>query len=186
LNEISNRAKKSFMRNFVFKILIAGDGGVGKTTLLRRYVNGIFDDSTIHTVGVDFFLKEMKFEDLNAGCTLQLWDLGGQERFRHILENFVMGARGALLLFDLTNMPKIENILNWVNIVRSHDFNLPILFVGTKLDLDDAIAVDDESALDIKNTFNMINYLKTSSKTGHNVELAFETISKYLIKKFKF
>jgi small GTP-binding protein len=174
------------MRNFVFKILIAGDGGVGKTTLLRRYVNGVFDESTIQTVGVDFFLKEMHFEDLNASCTLQLWDLGGQERFRHILESFVMGARGALLLFDLTNMPKIEGILNWVNIVRSHDINLPILFVGSKLDLSELIAVDDDSALDIKNTFKMIDFLKTSSKTGHNVELVFETISKYLIQHFKF
>jgi small GTP-binding protein len=186
LNEISNKVKKGFMRNFVFKILLAGDGGVGKTTLLRRYVNGVFDESTIQTVGVDFFLKEMHFEDLNASCTLQLWDLGGQERFRHILESFVMGARGALLLFDLTNMPKIETILNWVNIVRSHDINLPILFVGTKLDLSDLIAVDDNSALDIKNTFKMIDFLKTSSKTGHNVELVFETMSKYLIQHFKF
>lgn len=186
MNEISNKVKKSYMRNFVFKILIAGDGGVGKTTLLRRYVNGVFDESTIQTIGVDFFLKEMHFEDLNASCTLQLWDLGGQERFRHILESFVMGARGALLLFDLTNMPKIEGILNWVNIVRSHDINLPILFVGTKLDLSELIAVDDNSALDIKNTFKMIDFLKTSSKTGYNVEVVFETISKYLIQHFKF
>jgi small GTP-binding protein len=174
------------MRNFVFKILIAGDGGVGKTTLLRRYVSGVFDESTIQTVGVDFFLKEMAINDLNASCTLQLWDLGGQERFRHILENFVMGARGALLLFDLTHMPKIEGILNWVNIVRAHDLNLPILFIGTKLDLEDAIAVDDEIALDIQSTFNMIDFIKTSAKTGHNIELAFEKISKYLIQKFKF
>jgi len=186
LNEISEQVKKSFMRNFVFKILIAGDGGVGKTTLLRRYVNGIFDDSTIQTIGVDFFIKELHLEDLKASCTLQLWDLGGQERFRHMLESFVMGARAALLLFDLTNMPKIEGILNWVNIVRSHDINLPILFVGTKLDLGELVAVDDDTALDIKNTFNMIDFLKTSSKTGHNVEVVFENISKYLIQNYKF
>ncbi|MEJ2295926.1 MAG: GTP-binding protein, partial [Candidatus Lokiarchaeota archaeon] len=131
-------------------------------------------------------LKEMRFEDLNASCTLQLWDLGGQERFRHILESFVMGARGALLLFDLTNMPKIEGILDWVNIVRSHDINLPILLVGTKLDLSDAISVDDKIALDIKNTFKMIDFFKTSSKTGHNVESVFESISKHLIQNYKF
>ena len=186
MNEISEQVKKGFMRNFVFKILIAGDGGVGKTTLLRRYIDGVFDDSTIQTIGVDFFIKELHLEDLKASCTLQLWDLGGQERFRHMLDSFVMGARGALLLFDLTNMPKIEDVLNWVNIVRSHDINLPILFVGTKLDLNDAIAVDDQTALNIRNTFKMIDYLKTSSKTGHNVELVFESISKYLIQNYKF
>ena len=83
-------------------------------------------------------------------------------------------------------MPKIEGILNWVKIVRSHDINLPILFIGTKLDLDDIIAVDDKTALDIKNTFRMIDFVKTSSKTGYNVEFVFETISKYLIQNYKY
>ncbi len=64
-------------RAWVFKILIAGNGGVGKTSLLRRYVDGFFDDSTIETVGVDFFIKEIEFN--NTYCMLQLWDLGGQE-----------------------------------------------------------------------------------------------------------
>jgi small GTP-binding protein len=175
-----------FHKNFVFKILIAGDGGVGKTTLLRRFVDGVFDESTIETVGVDFFLKELKFDDLKTKCSLQLWDLGGQERFRHLLESFIMGARGALLLFDLTFMPKMEKVLDWVNIVRLHDINLPIMLVGTKLDLQDAIAVDDDDAYNIKNTFNMMAYFKTSSKNGHNVTDVFETLARYLMKKSKY
>lgn len=171
-------------RNFVFKILVAGDGGVGKTTLLRRFVDDVFDESTITTIGVDFFLKELSLEDGN--CSLQLWDLGGQERFRHLLSNFIMGARGALLLIDLTKMPKMPQILNWVNIVRLHDFDLPIILVGTKLDLEEAITLDDDTALDIKNTFTMLEYIKTSSKTGHNVNLVFESIAKKLMLKRKY
>jgi len=174
------------MRNYVFKILIAGDGGVGKTTLLRRYVDGVFDESTIETIGVDFFLKELRSNNVDARCTLQLWDLGGQERFRHLLESFVMGARAALLLFDLTRMPVIDNILSWLNIVRMHDFNLPVLLVGTKLDLEDAIAVDDDSAINIKRTFNMFDYIKTSSKTGYNVGKTFETVTNELMKISKY
>jgi small GTP-binding protein len=174
------------MKNFVFKILVAGNGGVGKTTLLRRYVDGVFDDSTIETVGVDFFIKEVFIEDINAHCTLQLWDLGGQDRFRYMLENFVMGARGALLLFDMTKMSIITEILEWVNIVRIHDFDLPILLVGTKLDLEDAISVDKETALNVRNTFNMIDYIQTSSKTGHNVSGVFVRIIKYIIMKSKY
>lgn len=172
------------IRNFVFKLLVAGNGGVGKTTLLRRYVDGIFDESTITTIGVDFFLKEISLEEGN--CSLQLWDLGGQERFRHLLSNFIMGARGALLLFDLTKMPQMPHILNWVNMVRLHDLDLPIIFVGTKLDLEDFIAVDDETALDIKNTFNMLEFIKTSSKTGYNVNHVFECIAKELMLKRKY
>lgn len=171
-------------RNFVFKILIAGNGGVGKTTLLRRYVDGIFDESTITTIGVDFFLKEISLEGGN--CTLQLWDLGGQQRFRHLLSNFIMGARGALLLIDLTKMPQMPDMLNWVNIVRLHDINLPIILVGTKLDLENAIALDDETALDIKNTFYMLQFIKTSSKTGYNVNKVFEIIAKELMEKRKY
>lgn len=173
------------MKNFVFKILVGGDGAVGKTTLLRKYVDGKFDESSIATVGVDFFIKQVIYENVGS-CTLQIWDLGGQERFRHLLESFIMGAKGALLLFDLTRMPKIDDILNWVNIVRMHDFNLPIILVGTKLDLEDFIAVDDESAKSIKNAFNMIEYVKTSSKNGTNVELVFNLIVEELIKKSKY
>lgn len=175
-----------FHKSFVFKILIAGDGGVGKTTLLRRFVDGVFDESTIETVGVDFFLKEIKFEDLRIKCTLQLWDLGGQERFRHLLESFIMGARAALLLFDLTRMPKMDKILDWVNIVRLHDIKLPIMLIGSKLDLEEAIAVEDEYAVTIKNTFNMIDYFKISSKNGYNVAEVFDALVKELMKKSKY
>jgi len=162
---------------------VGGDSGVGKTSLLRRYVDGMFDESTIMTVGVDFFFKQV---DINSGtCSLQLWDLGGQERFRHLIESYVMGARGALLLFDITRMPKINNILQWVNIIRLHDMNLPIILVGTKLDLKDAIAVDDESAIHIKNAFNMIKYVKTSAKTGINVDDAFQTLGKRILEKYR-
>jgi len=173
-------------KKFVFKILIAGNGGAGKTTLLRRYVDEVFDDSTIETVGVDFFIKEINFDDLGTNCSLQLWDLGGQERFRHLLENFVMGARAALLLFDMTRMPLINEIMAWVNLVRVHDMNLPIMLVGTKSDLNDAIAVDDETAHNIKQTFHMVDYIKTSSKSGTNVNEAFKSIIEFLITKSKY
>ena len=165
---------------YLFKVVVAGDGGVGKTTLLRRYVDGMFDESTIMTVGVDFFLKQLDFNS-SITCSLQLWDLGGQEQFRHLMSNYIMGARGALLLIDLTRMPEVNNVLEWVNIVRMHDIDLPIILVGTKLDLEEAIAIDDDTALNIKETFNMIDYMKTSSKTGHNVERVFERMAERLM-----
>jgi small GTP-binding protein len=166
-------------KHYMFKIVVAGNGGVGKTTLLRRFVDGMFDESTIMTVGVEFFLKEMKFSDFS--CALQLWDLGGQEQFRHLMSSYIMGARAALLLIDLTRMPKIDEVLEWVNIVRMHDINLPIILVGTKLDLKDLIAVEDDIALNIKDAFNMMDYIKTSSKTGHNVERVFKTVTERII-----
>ncbi len=172
------------MRNYIFKILVTGNATVGKTSLLRRYVDGMFDESSVMTVGVDFFTKEILFDDIQ--CSLQLWDLGGQQRFRHLLDSFVMGARGAILLFDLTRMPKIGDLLEWVNIARLHDINLPILLVGTKNDLEDFIAVDDESALHVKNIFNMFDYIKTSAKIGYNIDLLFNSLAKKLIEVSKY
>jgi small GTP-binding protein len=144
----------------------------------------MFDESSVMTVGVDFFTKDLLFDGVH--CSLQLWDLGGQKRFRYLLDNYVMGARGALLLFDLTRMPKIGDILEWVNIARLHDINLPIILVGTKNDLEDFVAVDDESALHIRNAFNMVDYIKTSAKTGYNVEKVFELLAKKLTEVSKY
>ncbi|MHA1932774.1 MAG: Rab family GTPase, partial [Promethearchaeota archaeon] len=121
-------------KKFILKILTAGEGGVGKTTILHRYVEGRFSAETKMTIGVEFFLKETMIDDKQ--CTLQLWDFGGQERFRFLLESYVLGAKGALLMFDLTRMTTLENLEQWLNIVRKGDPNLPVLFLGTKLDLE--------------------------------------------------
>jgi len=85
-------------KSIVLKVLTGGDGGVGKTTLLHRYVEGKFSSETKMTIGVEFFLKELMIDDQKV--LLQLWDFGGQERFRFLLKSYVIGARGALLMFD--------------------------------------------------------------------------------------
>ncbi|MBY9005858.1 MAG: GTP-binding protein [Candidatus Lokiarchaeota archaeon] len=172
-------------KKFLFKTLTIGEGGAGKTSLLRRYVEGKFNDSTVLTVGVDFYIKELDFES-KAECTLQLWDFSGQIRFRHLLGNYVMGARAALLLVDLTRMPEMEELVEWVNIVRTHDPVLPILLIGTKADLKDLIAVDDGFMLNVMNTFNMAGYIKVSAKTGHNVNKVFKVIAKKLMNQNKY
>ncbi len=168
-------------QKFILKILTAGEGGVGKTTLLHRYVEGRFSAETKMTIGVEFFLKETEIE--SKQCTLQLWDFGGQERFRFLLESYVLGAKGALLMFDLTRITTLENLQQWVNIVRKGDPNLPILFLGTKLDLEDEIMVDEDYAMSFLNEFNLIDFLKISSKTGENVIKAFEILTKKILER---
>ena len=166
-------------QKFILKILTAGEGGVGKTTLLHRYVEGKFSAETKMTIGVEFFLKETEID--SKQCTLQLWDFGGQERFRFLLESYVLGAKGALLMFDLTRLMSLENLQQWVNIVRKGDPNLPVLFVGTKLDLDDEIQVDDDYAMSFLNEFKLIDFVKISSKTGENVKKAFEVLTRKML-----
>ncbi|KKN12651.1 hypothetical protein LCGC14_1014270 [marine sediment metagenome] len=166
-------------KKFILKILTAGEGGVGKTTLLQRYVEGKFSEETKMTIGVEFFLKEMEIDEKH--CTLQLWDFGGQERFRFLLESYVLGAKGALLMFDLTRYQTLENLEQWVKIVRKGDPKLPILFLGTKLDLTDDIMVQDDYAQEFIKQFNLIGYLKISSKTGENVFNAFNSLTRKIL-----
>jgi small GTP-binding protein len=168
-------------QKFILKILTAGEGGVGKTTLLHRYVEGKFSADTKMTIGVEFFLKETEVD--SKQCTLQLWDFGGQERFRFLLESYVLGAKGALLMFDLTRMSSLENLEQWLNIVRKGDPNLPVLFLGTKLDLADEIQVDDDYARSFLNEFNLIDFLKISSKTGENVSQAFNMLTQKILER---
>ncbi|MFX1502394.1 MAG: Rab family GTPase, partial [Promethearchaeota archaeon] len=168
-------------QKFILKILTAGEGGVGKTTLLHRYVEGKFSAETKMTIGVEFFLKETEVD--SKQCTLQLWDFGGQERFRFLLESYVLGAKGALLMFDLTRLMSLENLQQWINIVRKGDPNLPVLFVGTKLDLVGDIQVDDDYAATFLKEFNLIDFIKISSKTGENVSKVFEILTRNILER---
>ncbi len=169
-----------FVSKKIFKIITAGDGGVGKTTLLYRYVQGKFLTTTKATLGVDFFWKEFNTKD--EQLDLQLWDFGGQQVFRHILKNYASGANGALLLFDLTNKSSLEQIDEWVDICREKEPKLPIIFLGTKLDLTDEIVVEDKEALLFKEKYGFLEYLKVSSKTDENVNLAFQLLVEEIMK----
>ena len=168
------------MSSKLFKIITGGDGGVGKTTLLYRYVEGKFLTNTKATLGVDFFYKKITNNDNQFD--LQLWDLAGQKTFRHILKSYASGANGALLLFDLTSKSSLENINDWVDICREKDPNLPIVFLGTKLDLTESIVVDDKDAIFYKEKYGFLDYIKISSKTDENVNLAFNVLVKEIMK----
>ena len=163
------------------KILTAGEGGVGKTTLLRRFVEGQFFSETKMTIGVEFFLKSIILGDNEI--TLQLWDFGGQERFRFLLGSYVLGAKGALLMFDLTRIATLEKLEQWVQIVRQNDPNLPVLFLGTKIDLIEDINVNDDFALSYLESLNLFDYLKISSKTGQNVEESFKRLTQEILER---
>ena len=168
-------------KKYIMKILTAGEGGVGKTTLLDRYVEGKFSADLKMTIGIEFFAKEIIIDEIQ--CILQIWDFGGEKHFRFMLESYVLGAKGALLMFDLTRPITLMNLEQWVNIVRKNDPDLPVLFLGTKLDLKDKIQVEDNYALQFREKFNLFGYLKVSSKSGENVQKAFELLVKKILEQ---
>ncbi len=166
--------------NYTFKVITAGDGGVGKTTLLYRYIEGKFKVDTKMTIGVGFFFHRIDLGDENK-YNLQLWDFGGEEHFRALLNSYVAGASAALLMIDMTRINSLTKVDQWVNIIRKEDENLPILLVGSKIDLADKISVKDEEALKLKEKYNFIDFIKTSSKTGQNINDAFIIILKSIL-----
>jgi len=116
---------------------------------------------------------------------LQLWDFGGQDRFRFLLKKYVKGASGALLLFDLSNPVSIESADDWIKLVRMHNANLLIILVGTKYDLVNPKTIDNNLSNFLVAEFNLIANVKTSSKTGRNIEGVFDLLIRDLLAKAK-
>ncbi len=167
-------------KKYVYKIIAAGDGGVGKTALLQRYVEGKFNEKTQLTIGVEFFSKSLEFE--GNQFVLQLWDFGGQERFRFMLEGYMKGAKGALLIFDLSRLDTLNNLQEWVTLLRKYNMSLPLLIVGTKLDLIDNSKIPNDYINDLTMKYNSFDLVKVSSKTGENIEKTFEKIIRVIFK----
>lgn len=172
-------APKKNKKPIVLKVLVSGEGGVGKTTLIHKYVEGHFLEDTKMTIGVQFHTKYLTVDDHYVA--LQIWDFGGQEQFRFMLEAYTKGAKGGLLLFDMTRYFTLKNLEEWASILRTHDPELPILFLGTKIDLENQISVSDENAQEYKDQLNCFEFLKVSSKTGRNVEHAFQVLARKMI-----
>jgi small GTP-binding protein len=155
--------------------VVAGEGGVGKTTLVVRYCEGVFKHDTRTTVGVGFASKEVKLR--GEAIRLQIWDFGGEERFRFILPVYCKGANAAILAFDTTRFQSVKNLPEWVEIIRKNAGNIPIVLVGTKTDLEDKRTVKREEGEAFSNKNKIEGYYDVSSKTGLNVDTVFAKVA---------
>jgi Ras-related protein Rab-8A len=149
------------------KVVIIGDSGVGKTNLMTKYCEGIFKESYVATIGVDFKLKDIKVGDQKM--RLQIWDTAGQERFRNITQAYFKGARGIILAFDLTCEDSFGNLAAWTRQVdTTANDALVRLLVGTKVDLVSERVVSVEAAEAFAQKHSM-QYIEVSARNGTNV-----------------
>ena len=157
--------------DYLFKSIVVGDGGVGKTALTLRFSKDFFTEDYKMTIGVDFHVKTITI-DTNEGpikAKLQLWDTGGQERFSSIRPMYYRGSLGAVLVFDLTNSSSFDHLPQWIEEVRANiQAEIPLLLVGNKSDLIDQRAVSLEEINTFTRDFNLY-YMETSAKTGEGV-----------------
>ncbi|RLE71665.1 MAG: hypothetical protein DRZ80_08175 [Thermoprotei archaeon] len=155
------------------KILFLGEGGVGKTSLIRKYLG--YDLPNSITLGVDFFTIRIN------NLTLVVWDLSGQERFRPLLDSFFYGAKLAVMVFDLSRPKTLFRLLEWTAYLKTKISDLSVIVVGNKKDLGKNIDDTVITSVIKQIPFHVIGYLETSAVTGENVNTLFSLISDTLI-----
>lgn len=164
------------MENFdqLLKIVLVGDSGVGKTSIISRFTRNKFNPDSSPTIGVEFATKALKIDDQNVKT--QLWDTGGQERFRAITQAYYRGALGAIILYDITSSLTFESVKQWLKEVR--DFSTEealVMLIGNKCDLKELRAISTEEGIEFAKSENLL-FIETSAQESLNVDEAFLTL----------
>jgi Ras-related protein Rab-8A len=167
-----------------YKIVIFGDAGCGKTTLTQRFLTKLFKSDSTMTIGVDFEVKSLEINGKKV--KLQIWDFGGEERFRFLLPTYVRGANGALFMYDVTNYSSLAHIDDWLIVIRKElrtEDQFPIIVVGGKADLNDGREVTGDEGINISRSRGVDGFIECSSKTGENVDETFEALARLMMQK---
>jgi len=171
--------------SYLFKYIINGDTGSGKSCLLTQFTDGQFNEQHDLTIVVEFGSKIIDIEDKQI--KLQIWDTAGQENFRSITRSYYRGAAGILLVYDTTRRDTFTNVNGWLEEVNHHanqDRDKTIILIGNKCDLNEKREVSTEEGAAFAKT-NGLLFLETSAKTGHNVDEAFLIPAKDIYEKLK-
>jgi len=160
--------------DYLFKVVLIGDSGVGKSNLLSRFTRNEFNLESKSTIGVEFATRSIEVEGKTIKA--QIWDTAGQERYRAITAAYYRGAVGALLVYDIAKHTTYENVERWLKELRDHaDNNIVIMLVGNKSDLRHLRAVPTEDARNYAER-QSLSFIETSALDSTNVETAFQNI----------
>ncbi|TFF85096.1 MAG: GTP-binding protein [Promethearchaeota archaeon] len=175
-----DQKNNSYSRKLLFKVCIVGDGGVGKTTMVKRLLTGRYIEQKI-TIGTDLAKYTMNVGDNKI--ILQLWDFAGEKRFRFFLPNYSRGAKAVLLCYDIARRSTFNNLKEWYKIIDQNS-NPVFLLVGTKRDLaDEKRVISREDAMEFQEKYDINLSYETSSKTGHNINKVFADLTNEVLKK---
>ena len=169
--------------NIIFKILTLGEGGVGKTAILKRYVENKFEKHHLATIGIDYQSKTIKIK--NKEIKLKIWDTAGQERYKNIASQLYKGADGIMLVYDITNDYSFSKITDWMEQINNNlsKNDIGIVLIGNKSDIEDRM-IDKEKGEEKAKEYG-IEFYETSALNGNGINEAFEGLAKQILKNYK-
>ena len=167
--------------DLIFKIVLIGDSGVGKTNILSRYISNEFSLTTQATVGVEFGSKIIKRGE--KLIKLQIWDTAGQERYKSITSAYYKGSKGAFVVYDISRKSTFDNVDKWIEELKNNGSeDVFIMLVGNKSDLKDKREISEEDVQKKAQLYN-VAFCETSALEGKNIEYAFESLINEITKK---
>ncbi|MFW9773376.1 MAG: Rab family GTPase [Candidatus Heimdallarchaeota archaeon] len=168
------------MFDAIFKVVIFGDAGCGKTTLTQRFLTTKFIPNTYKTIGVDFDATSLSIDGFNV--KLMIWDFGGEKSFRFLFPQYVLGAMGGVMMYDITNQSSLYHLSDWLSIISESKQIFPIILVGGKTDLENQRKVSFEKGENSAKLMGLDDFIECSSKTGVNIEKVFNTLTRLMLK----
>ncbi|KAK5604215.1 Ras- protein Rab-15 [Crenichthys baileyi] len=167
----------------LFRLLLLGDSGVGKTCMLRRFTEGEFDPSHISTIGVDFKMKTIEIDGLKV--RVQIWDTAGQERYQTITKQYYRRAQGIIFVYDITNMPSFQHIAKWASDVDEYaPDDVQTILVGNKADEEFSRQVTKDQGKKLAETYGM-EFFESSASTSNNISESFIRVTELVLQAQK-
>ena len=167
------------MYDLIFKVVIFGDAGSGKTSLRRRFLTNEFLSGSHRTIGVDFETAVIELD--GKEIKLLIGDFAGEERFRFMFPEYIYGAMGGILLYDITDYSSFSHISDWLSVIKGTNQRFPIILLGSKYDLDDFREISWSEGVETAESLGLDGVVECSSKTGENVKETFEGLTKLMV-----
>lgn len=168
---------------YAFKLILGGDGAVGKTSMVHRFVENEFATDYKSTIGTSIMKKQCSFEGLESSVRFIIWDLAGQSQFKRVRQSYLANAEAGILVYDVTKEQSFDSISNWFNEISKASPRISLILVGNKIDLESARVISSQDGETLAERLGL-SYVETSAKTGENIDDAFKMLALQIINKY--